>query len=197
LEHGRRGALRSEHLAIPLTPGREVASMHGAAVVVDVDPELQSLRAIVDELNRRPNGVAATQVGDDIHVALARPAELGGMPAYYGGRPVIRATVERRAEGLRLLGAVITSPLPVLFNAAGAMAAVLVAMAGGLILVAGDTTGVIAIIVGAIAGAGVLAGTVVMTKLARADEDALCKALASLGLRRGFPPGPPSTRPDA
>lgn len=159
---------------------------HESAVVLDLGPQFQNLESVVDELNRRSNGVAATQVGGELRVALVRPAELGGIPAYYGPRPSFRATATRSGEGLRLSGAVNLSPLPLLFNIGGGVAAVLAATAGGLVLLAGDSSGIIAIIFGALAEVGILAGTTLMMKLARGDEEALRDAITGLNHQSGL-----------
>jgi hypothetical protein len=159
-----------------------------ATVVMELDPQIQSLGTAAEVLNRHPDGVAATAFGDQLKVALVRPVRLGGVAAHYGARPYMRATVTRDGAGLRLTAAVVTSPWPRMLNGAAGLAALLVVAAGSLIVLEGDPSGVIAIVFGALAGIAIIAGSAVMSRLVREDEKVLRQAIGRLGRRADVTP---------
>lgn len=148
-----------------------------APIQVRLDTALTDGSMIAERLN----GTGLVSARLDGETLVARPTRqppVAGLPAYYAGRPEFRGRLVRPDDGrIQIEGYIEQSHLPHLFNAAAGALAVLTALFGVVTAFSGDMAGLIAIVVGAVIGGGVVVTTRLLRLLSSEDRKTISSAL--------------------
>jgi hypothetical protein len=148
--------------------------------------------AIVSRLDGSHGDVVARVEGGEIVVRPERQPTVGGMPAYYTGRPEFRGTLGRDVDGaLVLIGTVRRSDTPIITKVLGSVVVGLGLLSGSIIVLSGDGTGALVAVSCALVGIGVIGGGFFIGGLAGQDEETIVSALGSLA-----EPGAHATNPN-
>jgi len=159
----------------------EMIMAGGSPVEVRLSPELVDGPSVISRLNASDGLVSAHVVDGILVIRPRRQPTMAGMPAYYNGRPEFRGALRAESHGpLILKGSVRRSDLPTLFMLLGGVLAVLGATTGAAIVLGGDPTGALLIIISALCGVGVVAGAVLIGRLSVEDERSIIKAIRAI-----------------
>jgi hypothetical protein len=136
--------------------------------------------AIVSRLDGSHGDVVARVEGGEIVVRPERQPTVGGMPAYYTGRPEFRGTLGRDVDGaLVLIGTVRRSDTPIITKVLGSVVVGLGLLSGSIIVLSGDGTGALVAVFCALVGIGVIGGGFFIGGLAGQVEETIVSALGS------------------
>ncbi|HEV8281270.1 MAG TPA: hypothetical protein VGQ02_05395 [Candidatus Limnocylindrales bacterium] len=150
-------------------------------VPLRLDPGLADGRSVVARHNESGGLVSAHLDGEILVVRPTRQPMVARMPIYYSGRPEFRGKLDRQSNGQVILkGFVQHLGSPVLFNILGGILAPFGAAFGAAIVLSGDLTGVVLILVAAFTGAALFASSVLIGRLSRMDEQTIMTALRAI-----------------
>lgn len=158
-----------------------------APLQVRLNPELVDGRSVVARLNES-DGVAAHIVGDILVIRPSGQPMVASLPANYNGRPEFRGTLSPEGQGPAILkGFVDRSSMPLMLIVLGGVLAVFGAAFGAAVLLSGDPSGVIALVLMPLIGAGLFVGAVLIGRLSAEDEKSIMVAIRSIANEESWP----------
>jgi hypothetical protein len=164
----------------PMGTGWTLAGSGGISITVADDVEDLSVAAA--RINAPGAPARASVDSGIIRIEAAQPAHWSGIPAYYGPRPRFEGRMVHGSNGERTLeGWIIRSDAVQAFTLLGELIALVVLVAGVLVVADGDPAGLLIVAASAVFAGAMLVTLALHQRLYNDDSETLIDSLNSLG----------------